>query len=64
MNPTHPFTQRMVFKANPRRKPLIRGDFVEGAYHAWGECRAVGVVRLALEIHVIEFRGTEGYIIF
>jgi len=42
---------------------LTFGDFVAGVYHAWGERQAIGIVRLAIEVHVIEFRGTERFII-
>jgi hypothetical protein len=52
-----------VIKAHPRRKPLTFGDFVAGVYQAWGERRAIGIVRLAIDAHVIEFRGTERFIV-
>jgi len=50
-------------KARSRRKPLTFGDFVAGVYQTWGKRRAKGIVRLAVELHVIEFRGTERFVI-
>jgi hypothetical protein len=50
-------------KVHPRRKPLTFGDFVAGVYHTWGKRRAKGIVRLAIEVHVIEFRGKERYVV-
>lgn len=50
-------------KARPLKKQLTFGDFVEGVYHTWGERRASGVVRLAIEVQMIEFRGPERIVI-
>jgi hypothetical protein len=50
-------------KARPRKKPLTFGDFVAGVYQTWGKRRARGIVRLAVEVHLIEFRGTERIVI-
>ncbi|HUD47861.1 MAG TPA: hypothetical protein VMR33_13590 [Candidatus Baltobacteraceae bacterium] len=50
-------------KANPRKMPLTFGDFVAGVYHTWGKRRGKGVVQLALKAHVIEFCGTERFVI-
>jgi len=63
MSASHPSPQPLMAKARARRKPLTFGDFVAGVYHAWGERQAIGIVRLAIEVHVIEFRGTERFII-
>jgi len=46
-----------------RKRPLTFGDFVAGACRTWGERRAIGIVQLALKAHVIEFRGTERFVI-
>jgi len=48
---------------HPRRKVLTFGDFVAGVYYFWGERKAVGIVRFALEKQVVEFRGRERYVI-
>jgi len=50
-------------KANPRKRPLTFGDFVAGVYQTWGKRRAKGIVQLALQTHLIEFRGTQRFVI-
>jgi hypothetical protein len=50
-------------KAHPGNKPLTFGAFVAGACRAWGKRRAVGIIRLAIKAHMIEFRGTERFVI-
>jgi hypothetical protein len=50
-------------KGKPMKGPLTFGDFVAGVYHTWGKRRANGIVQLALKAHVIEFRGTERFVI-
>jgi len=50
-------------KAHAKIKPLTFGDFVAGVYHAWGQRKAKGIVKLAIKMHVIEFRGTERFVI-
>jgi len=44
-------------------KPLTFGDFVAGAYRTWGERKAKGIVRLAVEVNLIKFRGSERFVI-
>jgi hypothetical protein len=51
-------------KTNSTKKPLTFGDFVAGVYHAWGKRKAKGIVKLAIKMNLIEFRGTERYMIF
>jgi len=60
---SHHQDQISQMKANPRKRPLTFGDFVAGVYHTWGKRRAKGIVQLALKAHVIEFRGTERFVI-
>jgi hypothetical protein len=36
---------------------------VAGVYHTWGERKAKGIVQLAIKSHVIEFRGTELFVV-
>ena len=50
-------------KVQPKRRPLTFGDFVAGVYHTWGERKAKGIVQLAIKSHVIEFRGTELFVV-
>ena len=50
-------------KAQSKRRPLTFGDFVAGVYHTWGKRKAKGIIQLAIKSHVIEFRGTELFVI-
>jgi len=50
-------------EAHPRKKSLTFGDFVAGVYHTWGKRRAKGIIDLAINVHVIEFRGAERFVI-
>ena len=45
-----------------RKKPLTFGDFVVGVYETWGKRRAKGIIQLACEVHMIEFRGKERFV--
>lgn len=47
----------------PRKRPLTFGDFVAGVYQAWGKRKGKGIVQLAVKAHVIEFRGTQRFVI-
>jgi hypothetical protein len=47
-----------------KKKPLTFGDFVAGTYRAWGKRRASGIIRLAVKLHLVEFRGQHRYEIF
>jgi len=48
---------------HPSKKPLTFGDFVEGSYRAWGKRKAVGIIRLAIKAHWIEFRGQHRFVV-
>jgi hypothetical protein len=50
-------------KGHPGKRALTFGDFVAGVYRAWGKRRAKGIVQLAIKAHVIEFRGTERFVV-
>jgi hypothetical protein len=63
MNATRPHSTCRNTKTYLKRKPLTFGDFVAEVYHFWGERRAIGIVRLALARHAVEFRGKERYLI-
>jgi hypothetical protein len=43
-------------------EPLTFGEFVAGAYRAWGERQASGLIQLALKAHVIVFREQRRFI--
>ena len=48
---------------HPSKSSLTFGDFVAGVYHTWGKRRAKGIIDLAIKVHVIEFRGTERFVV-
>ena len=50
-------------KGPPRKKSLTFGDFVAGVYQTWGKRRAKGIIDLAIKVHMIEFRGTERFVV-
>jgi hypothetical protein len=50
-------------KTNPTKKQLTFGDFVAGGYRIWGKRRALGIIRLAVKSHMIEFRGQHRIVI-
>ena len=49
----------MNVKTLGKKKALTFGDFVVGAYRAWGKRRAKGLVWLAVNARLIEFRGPQ-----
>jgi hypothetical protein len=51
-------------KARCKRTPLTFGDFVTGVYQIWGNRKAKGIVQLAVEVHLIKFRGTERFVFY
>jgi hypothetical protein len=61
MNTIHPQTQLLRVKTPPATQPLMFGDFVAGVYHAWGQRKAKGIVKLAIKTHLIVFQGTERF---
>jgi hypothetical protein len=50
-------------KTHPAKRPLTFGEFVAGAYRAWGKRKADGIIRLAVKSHMIEFRGQHRIVI-
>jgi hypothetical protein len=58
-----PQTGSQLKRAQPLNRPLTFGDFVAGVYHAWGKRRATGIIDLAIKVHVIEFLGTERFVV-
>jgi len=50
-------------KPKPNRKMLTFGDFIERAYGAFGKRRGTGMVRLAVNSRVLDFRGGRRFFI-
>jgi len=50
-------------KTHRPQKPLTFGDFVAGVYHAWGKRKANGMIRLAIKLQMIEFRGQQRFVL-
>lgn len=50
-------------KTHHKRKGLTFGDFIAATYRAWGARRARGLVRLALNSHLVVFRGKQRIVI-
>jgi hypothetical protein len=46
-----------------RKQPLTFGDFVAGVYRAWGNPKAGGIVKRAIKMNLIEFRGPDRYVV-
>jgi hypothetical protein len=45
-----------------RDKTLAFRDFAAGVYRAWGHRQANGLVKAALKIDLIEFRGRDRFV--
>jgi hypothetical protein len=50
-------------KAKPGKRPLTFGDVVAGGYRAWGRRKAKGMIRLAIKLQMIEFRGQQRFVL-
>jgi hypothetical protein len=50
-------------KTLPRKQLMTFGDFVAGIYRAWGHRKAKGMVKLAIQMHLIEFIGTDRFVV-
>lgn len=48
---------------NHKKKPLTFGEFIAGIYGACGGQKAEGIVRLAVNARLIEFRGRDRFVI-
>jgi hypothetical protein len=44
-------------KANHKKTALTLGNLIETVYSACGKRRAIGIIRLAIDAHVVVFRG-------
>ena len=50
-------------KANCRKGHLTFGEFIVAVYDAWGKRRARGIVWLAVNARLFEFRGSDRFVI-
>jgi hypothetical protein len=45
----------MTVKTDRKERAMTFGDFIAGAYRAWGKHRAKGLVWLAINAHLVVF---------
>lgn len=50
-------------KTNGRKKHLTFGEFIMAVYDACGRRQAEGIVRLAINAHLIKFRGHDRFVV-
>jgi hypothetical protein len=50
-------------KTNCRKKGLTFGEFIASIYDAYGKSKAIGIVRLTVKAHWVEFRGQQRIVI-
>jgi hypothetical protein len=50
-------------KTNDTERAMTFGDFIAAAYRAWGRRRAKGLVWLAVNTRLVEFRGPQRLVI-
>jgi len=53
----------MTTRTHGKSRVFRFGDFVAAVYRVWGRHRAKELVRLALNTHLIEFRGRQHFVI-
>jgi hypothetical protein len=53
----------MTTRSNGKKRVLMFSDFIAGAYRAWGRRRAKGLVWLAVNARLVEFRGPQRIVI-
>jgi hypothetical protein len=53
----------MTTTTNGNKRVLTFGDFIAAAYGAWGRHRAKGLVWLAVNARLIQFRGRQRVVI-
>jgi hypothetical protein len=53
----------MTITTNGKKRMLTFGDFIAAAYRAWGRRRAKGIVWLAVNARLVEFRGPQRVVI-
>jgi hypothetical protein len=50
-------------RTNGKKSASTFGEFVLAAYRAWGARRAKGLVQLAVNAHLVVFRGRQRFVI-
>jgi hypothetical protein len=50
-------------KTNHKQKPLTFGEFITSVFAACGRQKAEGIVRLAINARLLEFRGRDHFVI-
>ena len=53
----------MTKRTNGKMTAGTFGDFIAAAYRAWGRHRAKGLVWLAVNAHLVVFRGRQRFVI-
>ena len=53
----------MTMRTDGREREVTFGDFIAGAYRAWGKRRAKGLVRLAFNARWVVFREPQRFVI-
>jgi hypothetical protein len=53
----------MTTKTHGKKMVLTLGGFIAAAYRSWGTRRAKGLVRLAVNAHLVVFRGRQRFVI-
>jgi hypothetical protein len=48
---------------NHKKEPLKFGEFIASVYAAYGKQKAKRIVRLAVNAHLVEFRGHDRFVI-
>jgi hypothetical protein len=48
---------------NHKKQPLTLGDLIAAVYAAYGRQKAERIVRLAVNAHLVEFRGHDRFVI-
>ena len=51
----------MKTRPNGKKRALTFGDFIAAVYRAWGRRRAKGLVWLAVNAGLVEFRGPQRF---
>ena len=50
-------------RTNGKKNALTFGDFIAAAYRVWGRRSAKEVVRLAVNTHLVVFRGQQRFVV-
>jgi hypothetical protein len=50
-------------KTDCRKKHLTFGEFIMAVYDICGRQKAKGIVRLAVNVHLVKFRGRDRFVI-